>query len=159
MKIIKFLVLVSFLSISAGLFAQNAEQNASQTAGDDDLYVYQLPLERVYINNYGYGIKYKNGVFSTAMSYLPIEWFNVPPGNTERVKGELILMGPGSVWPHAAFYYKNGVLDYVKLYVRKEMGHPSWGTMPPYAEYKEYFNVTPETFKLDLNQEQNQEQK
>jgi len=153
MKIIKFLAAVSFLSLAAGLSAQNeasgaGTENTDRNSGDS-LYVFHLNADRVYLHNDGYAIQYKKDMNVNRMAYLPMKWFYFDKEKNKTL-AEVVLLEPGRTWPHAVFFYRNGALDHIKLYIRKEMAHPSWGMMQPYTDYKDLFNVSPENFKLDL---------
>jgi len=137
------------------LFSQDAaaatQTTAAEQGEESDLYVLTVPLEKVFLHNSGYAIKYRKGLAKTRMAYMPIDWFIVPPGNTKNVLGEVHQIGPGRVGPHISIFYRGAKIDHIKLYVRKEILHSSWGTIEPYASYDALFkDVTPENFKLEL---------
>jgi hypothetical protein len=46
-------------------------------------------------------------------------------------------------------YYKDGAFDHVRLYVRRERSHISWGRIEPYSAFDEYFNNI-DDLKLDF---------
>ncbi|GHV77379.1 hypothetical protein AGMMS49942_22000 [Spirochaetia bacterium] len=126
----KLLFLTTLLFILAGILPLMAQQN---TAGGNSAETYALTvsLERVYPYRKGYIVKYKKGITQTADAYLPYEWFKKPSiQDPTPPKGEVILMGSGTDWPHMTIFYKNGAFDHVRLYVRKERGHESWGIVP-----------------------------
>jgi hypothetical protein len=119
----KLLFLITLLLVAAGL-PLVAQQNTSSSAVEGS-YAVTVSLERIYPYRKGYVARYTRGIGKTADAYLPIEWFE----GTGK-KGDLILLGSGSDWPHMTVFYKDGKFSHVRLYVRKERGHETWGSMP-----------------------------
>jgi hypothetical protein len=120
----KALFFATLLLVAAGLAPVVAQQNASPS-GKEGSYALTVTLERVYPYRKGYVVKYYRGPGKTSDAYLPNEWFE----GTGK-KGDLILMGSGADWPHMTVFYKDGEFSHVRLYVRKERGHESWGSVP-----------------------------
>jgi hypothetical protein len=90
-----------------------------------EYYYFNVPIERIYPYRKGYVVSYRKIGGSIANMYIPVEWF------TEAAsRGELITIGSGSSWPHATVYYKAGQFSHVRLFVRRERGHESWGNVP-----------------------------
>jgi hypothetical protein len=121
----KALIFTILLPVVAGLAPLAAQQAASSSSGVEGSYAITVSLERVYPYRKGYVVKYTRGLGKTSDAYLPIEWFQ-GTGN----KGDLILLGSGTDWPHMTVFYKDGQFSHVRLYVRKERGHESWGDVP-----------------------------
>jgi hypothetical protein len=122
----KLLFFIILLHIVAGLAPLVAQQDASSSSsGTEGSYAITVSLERVYPYRKGYVVKYNRGLGKTSDAYLPIEWFE----GTGK-KGDLILMGSGTDWPHMTVFYKDGKFSHVRLYVRKERSHESWGDVP-----------------------------
>jgi hypothetical protein len=90
-----------------------------------EYYYVNVPIERIYPYRKGYVISYRKGVTGIANAYLPVEWFT-EAGN----KGDIITMGSGNSWPYLTVYYKAGQFSHVRLYVRRERNHESWGNVP-----------------------------
>ncbi|GHU09101.1 hypothetical protein FACS1894151_06220 [Spirochaetia bacterium] len=98
-------------------------QEGNGSASPESAYYYQsVPIEKVYTYRKGYVVQYRKGAFGTARAYLPIEWFS-----GAGAKGEVIQLKSGSSWPYLTVFYKDGEFDHVRLYVRTERGHESWG--------------------------------
>jgi hypothetical protein len=117
----KLFFVVAFCAVFqiTSLFAQDFSE------GKESEYFYvNVPIEKVYPYRKGYVIQYRKGVNQMARAYLPIEWFE---GVGER--GDLIYLGPGNSWPYLAVYYKNGAFSHVRLYLRKDRAHASWGNI------------------------------
>jgi hypothetical protein len=90
-----------------------------------EYYYVNVPIERVYPYRKGYVVSYWKSSGGIANMYIPVEWF------TEAAsRGELITIGSGRSWPHATIYYKAGQFSHVRLFVRRERGHESWGNVP-----------------------------
>jgi hypothetical protein len=101
------------------LFAQDFSE------GRESGYFYvNVPIEKVYPYRKGYVIQYRKGVNQMARTYLPIEWFEEAGG-----KGDLLYLGPGNSWPYLTVYYKDGDFSHVRLYLRKDRAHASWGNI------------------------------
>ncbi|MDR3138175.1 MAG: hypothetical protein LBT95_00715 [Treponema sp.] len=99
-----------------------------------EYYYVSLPIERIYPYRKGYVVTYRKGINGLANLYLPVEWFTSAAG-----KGEVISMKPGKDWPHLTVYYKGGQFSHVRLYVRREGGHESWGNVPQNVNLDEHF--------------------
>lgn len=107
---------------------------AQDESSGDPYYYVNVPIERVYAYKKGYVVAYRTGVLVPGLAhlYLPIEWFEDGPRVEEALppKGEVILLGPGNSWPYLAVYYKEGEFSHVRLYIRRERNHASWGGIP-----------------------------
>jgi hypothetical protein len=120
-------------ALSAPLFAQRFSE------GKESEYFYVgIPVEKVYPYKKGYVVQYRKGVTKTAQAYLPLEWFN----GTGDVKGNLVYLGTGSSWPYLIVYYKNGELSHVRLYVRRDQRHETWGIIPVSTNIDDRFENT-----------------
>jgi hypothetical protein len=123
-KIILLVVLVSLLQLTS-LFASDPSE-----------YYYQnVFIEKIYAYRLGYIVVYRKGIYGMARSYLPKEWFGSTSG-----KAEIINLGPGKEWPSMSVYYKEGEFSHVRLRVRRERSHETWGTVPRGANVDEYFD-------------------
>jgi hypothetical protein len=90
-----------------------------------EYYYMSVPIERIYPYRKGYVVTYQKGVTGLGTVYLPIEWFTEAAG-----RGDIITMGSGTSWPYLTIYYKAGEFSHVRLYVRRERAHESWGNVP-----------------------------
>jgi hypothetical protein len=110
-------LLISTVILFAGLMPLAAQESSSADDKKSEYYYVNVPLEKIY--------PYRKGVNQTARAYLPLEWFTDTAG-----KGDLIRMGSGTSWPYLSVYYKGGAFSHVRLYVRREAGHETWGNIP-----------------------------
>lgn len=101
-----------------------------------EYYYINISLEKVVPHTLGYIVTYRKGNFDFAESYLPIKWFSGAAS-----KGELIRLSGSAAWPYLSVFYKAGKVDHVRLYVRREIGHSSWGALPSGRNVDDRFNV------------------
>jgi len=120
-----FVALVAF--ICAGpVVAQDAGTAVTISEGNkSEFYYVNVPLEKVYPHQKGYMVLYRKSGSVLTRAYLPLTWFSESAG-----KAELLKLDHGTVWPYMTVYYKNGAFDHVRLFVRREMSHQSWGNFP-----------------------------
>ena len=132
-RIILLFVLAAFLSQGDFLFAQNTTSKYKES----DYYYYNFSIEKIYTHRLGYYVVYRKGSSSQlARTYIPLEWFNsIGP----QAKGEVIGLGTGSEWPSMVVYYKNGEFSHVRLRLRKNRLHETWGVIPFSADIDSYF--------------------
>jgi hypothetical protein len=119
-KIILLAVLVT-IGFGTALFAQQSKPRYKES----EYYYFNVPIEKIYIYRKGYIVNYRKGANQLARVYIPGDWFTDIGG-----KGELIGLGSGKEWPSMTVYYKNGEFSHVRLRVRREKSHVSWGVVP-----------------------------
>jgi hypothetical protein len=122
---LKKLVFLIALGISFAVFIPLLAAEEIPQDKQSEFYYVSVPLEKVYAYRRGYVIQYRKGVNQMATAYIPIEWFSGTDG-----KADLIKIGSGAYWPHLTIYYKAGELSHIRLYVRREPGHETWGMIP-----------------------------
>ena len=136
MKKLIILLVVLFLSIQgASLFAQttHTSHNNSQWK-ESEYYYFNVPIEKIYSHRLGYVVVYRRGVNQMARMFLPEVWFTGVDG-----KGDLFGLGPGSEWPSMSLYYKNGEFSHIRLRVRRNRSHETWGFVPLNVNIDEHF--------------------
>ncbi|MDR3161632.1 MAG: hypothetical protein LBU28_08475 [Spirochaetaceae bacterium] len=130
----KKLFMISVLAVVLGGLAPVLAQENNKS----DFYYVNVPIDKVYPYRRGYVITYRKGVTQQVRAYLPLEWFSDTGG-----KGELIYQGTGADWPHLTVYYKAGEFSHVRLYLRRDRGHETWGNVPLGVDIDDKFdNVT-----------------
>jgi len=143
----RFLSAAFAVALSAlPLFAQEpakAEAVEIKPENKSAYYYVNVPIEKVYPHRLGYLISYRKGPAGLAQAYLPIKWFE-KAGD----KGELIRLEGGTQWPYLSVFYKDGKVSHVRLYVRREFGHQSWGSLPSTAKIDDRFDI--EELKLEF---------
>ena len=130
-----FLVLPAFAQDSAKETAQSGELWS-------EYYYVNVPLEKVYPHHLGYVISYRKGGAKIGQAYIPLKWFNRAGG-----KGELIRLTTGTEWPYMTVYYKSGQFSHIRLFVRGNLSHESWGNLPQGMPGDEKFDI--EELKLE----------
>ena len=145
MKSLRVIIFLLILFCVTPLFAQTDKSNEGRSSSgilkenESEYYYYNIQLERVYAHNKGYVVVYRKGVNQMARALIPFSWFTGPDG-----KADLIEIGSGQLWPYISAYYKNGEFSHLRMYVRKERGHVTWGTVPSTVNIDSYFEDTTE---------------
>ncbi|MDR1175678.1 MAG: hypothetical protein LBK83_09460 [Treponema sp.] len=140
MKKLFFVLIAVAVFQAAPLFAQNIPEDRQS-----EYFYYNIPIERIYPYRKGYVIRYRKGTREMGTAYLPREWFNTAGG-----KGEIINLGPGPSWPYLTVYYHSGEFSHVRLYVRSNRSHESWGNIPSGVNLDEHFDDIGEDFRLEF---------
>jgi hypothetical protein len=130
MKQFSFLaLLVLGFSLGLPLFAQEKRQFK-----ESEYYYVSVPIEKIYSYRNGYVVVYRKGINQMARTYLPLEWFADSAG-----KAEQIVLGSGKAWPYLTIYYKSGEFSHIRVYIRRERTHETWGVVPMNTNIDEYF--------------------
>jgi hypothetical protein len=138
-KLIFALVILG--ALSAPLFAQKISEGK-----ESDYFYVNVPIEKIYSYKKGYVVQYRKGANQIAEVYLPMEWFS---GTGAETKGELAYQGSGADWPSMTVYYKSGEFSHVRLYVRRDQRHASWGFLPQGTNLDDRFENV-EDLRLDF---------
>lgn len=148
MKISRFVIGLGLVIMMAlPLTAQTESGSGSGSIPEDKKSEYSyvaVQVEKVFPYRKGYVVYYRKGATGMARAYLPNEWFSKPGS-----KGDLIFLGPGTTWPSLTVFYKEGAFSHIRLYLRQERNHESWGSIPPGMNLDSYFEDT-EDFKLEF---------
>ena len=120
---------VMCLCFAGPLFAQ---QSSAKSQGSE-YYYFSFDIEKIYVHRLGYIVSYRQGL-QTSRAYLPAEWFTDVGG-----RGEVIMLNTGNEWPSFTVFYKNGEFSHVKLRLRRDRGHLTWGVVPQHLNMDEYF--------------------
>lgn len=119
------------------LLAQNAPTNEGINPQDWSSYYYvNVPIEKIYPHRLGYVIIYRKGNTDMATLYVPIAWFTKSDG-----KGDIIDLNVDKTWPYFSVFYKDGKFDHIRLFLRKDFSHPSWGNLPQGTDIDSKFNI------------------
>ena len=123
-------VLLGLIIIGAApcIFAQDIEENESE------FYYVSVPIEKIYTHRNGYVVAYRKFSNQMAQIYIPMEWFSDPTG-----KADMVITGSGPLWPQMTLYYKSGEFSHVRLIVRRDRHHATWGVVPLYVDIDDYF--------------------
>lgn len=102
---------------------------------DSGLFVKTVPVVKVYANSFGYKIVYVKTDMTIGEIYVPLEWFT-----TSGSKGNLIW-GEGPEYPYFSIFYLDGKFSHIRLYVDKNVGSSSWGTLSNDTETLKKFDI------------------
>jgi hypothetical protein len=122
-----------FLAVLLGLVLSMAQSLYAQDRQESEYYYVSIPIEKIYVHNTGYMVTYLKG-FQLVRTFIPHAWFTDPAG-----KADLITLGTGRVWPSISIYYRNGEFSHVRLYVRRDRSHQTWGSVPISSDLEQYF--------------------
>ncbi|MFO8063727.1 MAG: hypothetical protein ACQETQ_05385 [Spirochaetota bacterium] len=133
----KRILIVAILAIMVGGFlgAQEAQNN-----NDSELFVHTIYLNQVFRHRLGFKVTYTADNLDFQEKYIPSSWFNSAAG-----KGDLVETGSKSA-PYMDVYFRNGEFSHVRLFVRDNPDHVSWGRLGNEANTQENFDV--ETLEL-----------
>jgi hypothetical protein len=132
---------VILIMVSVPLVAQ--EQQEAQ--GDESLFCVTIPAHKIYLHPKGYVFLYRKSSTEVGRLFFPFEWFSTDrPGRDSRLKGTLVTYNLNKAWPRVSIFYNNGEFSHIKLYVRLESAHNSWGILLPGVNYDaEFENADP----------------
>jgi len=128
----KIILLAAAVLVLTGslLFAEQSKSKYKES----EYYYHNISIEKIYAYRLGYIVVYRKGVNQMARTYLPEEWFTDIGG-----KGEIIGMGSGREWPSMTVYYKDGEFSHVRLKLRRNRAHETWGMVPLSVNLDEFF--------------------
>jgi len=127
----------TLLFLALAVFSQGDflfAQTFSERTRESDYYYFNYTIEKIFSHRLGYIVLYRKASNKLVRTYMPLEWFNNIGG-----KGEIVYLGSGSEWPSIIVYHKNGEFSHVRLRIRKERTHGSWGVVPFNVNIDELF--------------------
>jgi len=133
-----FLALAVFIE-GDFLFAQTTPEYTQS-----EYYYYNFTIEKIFSHRLGYIVLYRKASNKLVRTYIPLDWFNTIGG-----KGEIVYLGSGPEWPSMIVYYKNGEFSHVRLRIRRDRTHLTWGIVPFNVNADELFQDI-EELKLEL---------
>ena len=129
-KIILLLAVMLIFGQALPLFAQQDVR----TFTESDFYYFNFPIERIFTYRLGFIVLYRTGSNQMVRTYVPDSWFTDIGG-----RGEIVYLGSGKEWPSMTVYYNKGEFSHVRLKLRREKGHVTWGMVPLHVNIDEYF--------------------
>ena len=107
-----------------------------------DMFVKTLPITKVYTHRLGFKIVYLKSDLSLGNAYVPISWFDETGG-----KG-LLIKGTNSSFPYFSIFWSEGTFHSIKMYVHKDLSHPTWGRLDPSMDLSSEFAL--DALELDF---------
>ena len=123
------LVVLITLILGTSLFAQQKSKFK-----ESEYYYFNVAIEKIFAHRLGYVVLYRKGANQMARTYLPQEWFTDVGG-----VGEIYGIGSGKEWPSMTVYYKQGEFSHVRLRLRRDRSHETWGMVPLNVNIDEHF--------------------
>ena len=132
--VLRVILLALFITLFEGvsLFAQSTTRQFEES----EYYYLSYPIEKIYAHRLGFMIVYRRASNRLSRTYVPHEWFNSIGSES---KGDIIYLSSGREWPSIVVYYKNGDFSHVRLKVRRDRSHETWGIFPLTADVDDYF--------------------
>jgi len=127
-KLLFVLVILTVAGLCMPLFAQESKYKESE------YYYFNVPIEKIFSHRLGYMVLYRKGPTDIARTFIPAKWFIDSDG-----KGEFIGIRSGREWPSMSVYYKNGEFSHIRLRVRTNRAHSTWGFVPLNVSIDEAF--------------------
>jgi hypothetical protein len=90
---------------------------------ESDYFVRTIYLNEVLTHQAGFKVNYTAADYSRVEVYIPNDWFTTAAG-----KAEMIYTHSGSA-PYMDVYYNQGEFSHVRLYVKQDRNHLSWGRL------------------------------
>ena len=128
-KIALLAAILICLTQGVSLFAQQRS-----TFRESDMHYFNFPVERVFAHRLGYVILYRTNSNRIARTFIPHEFFWDAAG-----RGEVIYLRAGSEWPSISVFYRDGEFSHVRLRLRQNRAHQTWGIIPLGANIDEHF--------------------
>ena len=139
----KIVLLVVLVTLCQGFFL--FAQNTGNRFDESNYYYFNFTIEKVYIHRLGYVVMYRTGANRITTTYIPHEWFNTIGG-----KGEVVGLSSGQEWPSMIVYFKDGEFSHVRLRLRRDRLHESWGVVPLTAKIDDEFLNAINEIKLEF---------
>jgi hypothetical protein len=88
-----------------------------------DLYTKSAVILKIYTHQLGYKVFYLKEDAEVASFFAPSEWFYGASGRGT------IVWGQQYDYPYLTVYWENGEFKYLKLFLRRNMQHETWGVL------------------------------
>lgn len=128
----KRILIVAILAIMVAGFLGAQE---AQTSRESELFVHTVYLNQVFRHRLGFKVTYTAENLDFKQKYIPSSWFTQAAG-----KGEIVHTDSKSA-PYMDVYFRNGEFSHVRLFVRDDPNHTSWGRLKNEPGTQEKFNV------------------
>jgi len=115
-----------FLLLGALGFAQEQESK---------VYFKSVPILKILSHPEGYKVLYMKGDMQVGEFYVPHKWFSRAGGKAE------IVFGDDPSYPYFTVFYRDGKIDYIRLYVIDDVKDISWAILRKTEASNAAFNV------------------
>ncbi len=132
----RWITVAVLITLALPLFAQDSGTRDKKAENWSDYYYVNVPIDRIYPSSYGYVVQYRIQGHDLKKAYIPARWFTESAG-----KGSLIRVRGGATWPYMTVFYKDGTFDHLRLVVRSENWHTSWGVAPQRENSPELYDI------------------
>jgi hypothetical protein len=136
----KRIIIVAIIMVMVAGFSVAQEQQEEQQDNEARYFVHTVYLNQVFRHRLGFKVTYTAENLDYKEVYLPTSWFTQAAG-----KGEIIRTSSKSA-PYMDVYYAEGEFSHVRLFVRENPFHVTWGRLGDEPNVEEKFNK--ETLEL-----------
>ncbi|MFW6223710.1 MAG: hypothetical protein ACOC4A_02360 [Spirochaetota bacterium] len=127
----KCILIVTMLLVMVAGFSVAQDR---QESNESEFFVHTIYLNQVFRHRLGFKVTYTASNLDFKEAYIPTSWFN-----RAADKGELIETSSQSA-PYMDIYYRNGEFSHVRLFVRDNPFHVTWGRLEDEPNAEEKFN-------------------
>lgn len=90
---------------------------------ESDYFVRTIYLNEVLTHRSGFKVNYTAADYSRVEVYIPNDWFSTAAGKAE------VIYTPSASAPYMDVYYNRGEFSHVRLFVKQDRNHISWGRL------------------------------
>ncbi len=134
-----------FLAITvlcAVFMALTVSVGAQENDDEGAFYARSFLIYRIFPNQRGYRVQYWTDSGAPAETYLPIDWFQRSGGRG------VFLEGDNPAYPYMQVLWRDGEFSQIRLYVRENIRHESWGRWIAPDNADELFDVEEPALRL-----------
>jgi hypothetical protein len=116
---------------------------------ESEYYVRSVPIYKVYHHNDGFIILYEMQNSRVHRIFVPYKWFQVPPTkDAESVWRAEVFYGNTIEFPYMNIYWDRNGFSHVRLFLRQNKQHPSWGFLQNPNQFDGNFDIDKPDFKF-----------
>jgi len=129
-------ILLTFVLVLAALPVYSQEQSETP-----NYFAKTFFIHKIYPHKEGYKVIYMQRGFDTKSTYVPMTWFQGTNSKAEMIYDEHASL------PYMEVYWEDNQFSHVRLFVHRDINHPSWGALA----FPEQLNGTFTMETLELN--------
>ncbi len=126
----------------AGLIAGTSA--VAQQNDEPEMYARSFYIHRVYPNRLGYRIIYSNDSGNRHELYVPLSWFR----HDNDMQTAELRHGRNEAYPYMEVFWRDGEFSHMKIFVRRDYTHESWGSWDAPDNVDELFDIDEPEFNL-----------
>ena len=104
-------------------------------AEDSEIFVKTMPITKIYTHRLGYKVIYLKTDLEFGEFYVPIKWFD------QAGTRAILIKGHDAAYPFFSVFWMDGQFHSIKLYVKSNLQHETWGTLKPQSAQLAEFDI------------------